>query len=75
MNIKEQKTKIIATVGPACDTYEKLINLVNAGVDVFRLNFSHGTYEDHKKIIEQIEATGNKQIVRDAIDGDALVVV
>ena len=48
------KTKIVATVGPACDTYEKLLDLVKAGVNVFRLNFSHGTHEDKKKIIEHI---------------------
>jgi pyruvate kinase len=48
------KTKIVATVGPACDTYEKLLELVKAGVNVFRLNFSHGTHEDKKRIIEHI---------------------
>ncbi len=49
-----QKTKIIATVGPACNTYEKLLRLVEEGVDVFRLNFSHGTHEEHKKVIDAI---------------------
>jgi pyruvate kinase len=48
------KTKIVATVGPACDTYDKLLELVKAGVNVFRLNFSHGTHEDKAKIIEHI---------------------
>ena len=50
-----QNTKIVATVGPACNTYEKLLGLVKAGVDVFRLNFSHGTHEDHLKIIQFIQ--------------------
>ncbi|HEU4576484.1 MAG TPA: pyruvate kinase [Chitinophagaceae bacterium] len=48
------RTKIVATVGPACDTYEKLLELVKCGVNVFRLNFSHGTHEDKAKIIEHI---------------------
>jgi len=46
-----KRTKIVATVGPACDTYEKLLELVKAGVNVFRLNFSHGEHEDKTKII------------------------
>ena len=45
------RTKIVATVGPACDTYDKLLELVKAGVNVFRLNFSHGSHEDKAKII------------------------
>jgi pyruvate kinase len=48
------KTKIVATVGPACDTYDKLLELVKAGVNVFRLNFSHGSHEDKARIIEHI---------------------
>lgn len=45
------KTKIVATVGPACNTKEKLTELVRAGVDVFRLNFSHGSHADHLKVV------------------------
>jgi pyruvate kinase len=48
------KTKVIATVGPACNTYEKLLALIEAGVNVFRLNFSHGTHDEHKEVITQI---------------------
>lgn len=51
---KVQKTKIVATVGPSCNSYEGLKALVEAGVDVFRLNFSHGTHEGHKAVIENI---------------------
>lgn len=54
-----RKTKIIATVGPACDTYEKLLNLVNSGVNVFRLNFSHGTHEKHAEVIKHIKEINN----------------
>jgi pyruvate kinase len=49
------KTKIIATVGPACNTYEKLLTLVEEGVNVFRLNFSHGTHEQHLAVINHIK--------------------
>ena len=54
MEIKFNKTKIIATVGPASNTYDKLLALVQEGVDVFRLNFSHGTHEDHFKVIKTV---------------------
>jgi pyruvate kinase len=49
------KTKIVATVGPACNTYDKLLALVHAGVNVFRLNFSHGTHEEHLEVIKNID--------------------
>ncbi|HEX8461337.1 MAG TPA: pyruvate kinase, partial [Segetibacter sp.] len=48
------RTKIVATVGPACDTYDKLLELVQAGVNVFRLNFSHGAHADKLEIINHI---------------------
>ena len=49
-----KRTKIVATVGPACDTYEGMVELVKAGVNVFRLNFSHGTHENKAAIIQII---------------------
>jgi pyruvate kinase len=48
------KTKIVATVGPASNTYEKLGMLMREGVDVFRLNFSHGSHEDHLSVINTV---------------------
>ena len=48
------RTKIIATVGPASDSPEVLGSMINAGVDVFRLNLSHGTREQHARIFERI---------------------
>ena len=48
------KTKIVATVGPASNTKEMLRALIKEGVDVFRLNFSHGTHEDHLKVITNV---------------------
>ena len=58
--INHQNTKIVATVGPACSSYEKLLELVQAGVNVFRLNFSHGTHEDHLKVINHINYINEK---------------
>ena len=51
---KYTNTKIIATLGPACDTKEKILELVYAGTDVFRLNFSHVDYEIYEKLINYI---------------------
>ena len=48
------KTKIVATIGPATSSYTKLKKIIKAGVDVCRLNFSHGSHEDYKEIIENI---------------------
>jgi pyruvate kinase len=48
------RTKIIATIGPASNTKEKMLELISAGVDVFRLNFSHGSHEDHLAVIHII---------------------
>ncbi len=49
------RTKIIATVGPASNSRKVMDKLVDAGVDVFRLNFSHGTHKDHLEVIKQIK--------------------
>jgi pyruvate kinase len=64
------RTKIVATVEPACDTYEKLLALVIAGVNVFRLNFSHGSHEDKAKIIEHIRQINKSEPFNLAIIGD-----
>ena len=64
------KTKIVATVGPACDTYDKLLELVRAGVNVFRLNFSHGGHEDKAVIIEHIRNINKTEPYNIAILGD-----
>ncbi len=50
------RTKIVATLGPASQSPEMIAALVKAGVDVFRMNFSHGAYEDHRKIYDTIRA-------------------
>ncbi|HEY3430891.1 MAG TPA: pyruvate kinase [Cyclobacteriaceae bacterium] len=50
--ISYNKTKIVATVGPASSSKEMLRALAKEGVDVFRLNFSHGSHEDHQKVVD-----------------------
>lgn len=49
-----RKTKIVATIGPASNSYEKLVELYKSGVNVFRLNFSHGRHDDHEQVIRHI---------------------
>jgi pyruvate kinase len=53
------KTKIIATVGPACETVERLRGLVVAGVDIFRLNFAHGSHDWLDGILRSIRAVAD----------------
>ncbi len=64
------RTKIVATVGPACDSYDQLLALVKAGVNVFRLNFSHGAHEDKKRIIDSIRKISATEPYNIAILGD-----
>lgn len=56
-----RQTKIIATLGPAVDSYEAISGLVAAGVDVARLNFSHGDHEQHRRHFEWIRKASEEQ--------------
>ena len=49
-----RRTKIVATVGPASESADMIARLIQAGVDVFRLNFSHGSVEQHAKVAKRI---------------------
>jgi pyruvate kinase len=53
---RQRSAKIVATVGPASNSAEKLEALFRAGVDLFRLNFSHGTHDDHRAVYDRIRA-------------------
>ena len=66
-------TKIVATLGPACSAPETLRALLTAGVDVVRLNFSHGSHESHARnyaaIRDATEATGRTVAVMQDLSG------
>ena len=55
-----RKTKIVCTVGPASGTEEVLTNMCRAGMNVARLNFSHGTHADHQEKIDLIKKVREK---------------
>jgi len=59
--VSYNKTKIVATVGPASNNKDMLRALVKEGVDVFRLNFSHGSHEDHLKVVQFVREI-NKEL-------------
>ena len=59
-NNEVSKTKIICTIGPASDNKKMLSKLVKAGMNVMRLNFSHGSHEEHLKKIELITEINNE---------------
>jgi len=54
------KTKIICTIGPATSSIEQIMKLARAGMNIARLNFAHGTYEEHCKHISNIRSVSNK---------------
>src|SRR5918992_2393846 len=62
---RQRNVKIVATLGPASDTYDVIRSLFVAGADVFRLNMSHGTHDDisrRHQLIRQVEAELNRPI-------------
>jgi len=69
-HIRQCRTKIVTTLGPASNTYEVLRKFYESGVDVFRMNFSHGTHDEHRAtyaLIRKLEADLQRPI---AVLGD-----
>jgi len=60
MQIRDHKTKIVGTIGPASDSPEMLEKLIRTGLDVARLNFSHGDFEGHRAVIAKLRAAAEK---------------
>ena len=58
--MSHRRAKIVCTIGPACDSDEKLEELVRAGMDVARLNFSHGTHDEHRRRYLAIRAASER---------------
>ncbi|WP_035475958.1 pyruvate kinase [Burkholderia sp. WSM2230] len=63
--VRQRKAKIVATLGPATSDLETITQLFDAGADVFRLNFSHGSHEDHRRryeLVREVERTSGRPI-------------
>jgi pyruvate kinase len=56
MTLASHKTKIVCTIGPASDTPEMIEKMIRAGMNIARINFSHGDFAGHKRVIENIRA-------------------
>ncbi len=83
------RTKIICTIGPAVSSYEKISQLIDAGMNVARINFSHGTHEEHLAVIDNLKQAREKkkvplaimldtkgpEIRLGAIQGDAMLLI
>ncbi|MDN3506561.1 MAG: pyruvate kinase [Simkaniaceae bacterium] len=61
------RTKIICTIGPAVSSYEKILELIDAGMNVARVNFSHGTHAGHKETIDKLKKARDERGVPLAI--------
>lgn len=64
------RTKILATLGPSSNSEEKIAELIDAGVDGFRLNFSHGSLDEHKVMYDRIRKISKKKNTHTAIVAD-----
>ena len=70
MKLPKNKTKIVCTIGPASESPEVMEQMVRAGMNVARLNFSHGDFKGHKKMIESLRAAADRAGRRVAIMAD-----
>jgi pyruvate kinase len=70
MTLPNNKTKIVATIGPASNSPEMLESLIRAGMNVARLNFSHGSFDQHAEVVTRIRTASKTTGRRVAIMGD-----
>jgi pyruvate kinase len=70
MTLPNHKTKIVATIGPASNSQEMLESLIRAGMNIARLNFSHGTFDQHAELVTRIRTAAKTTGRRVAIMAD-----
>ena len=70
MKYQKNKTKIVATIGPASSSREILKEMMGAGMNVCRVNFSHGSYDDHQKVIDTVRELNQELRMHTAILAD-----
>jgi len=70
VNLPDHKTKIVCTIGPASESREVMAEMLRAGMNVARLNFSHGDFTTHKKVIDNLRAASAATGCRVAIMAD-----
>jgi len=70
MRLPAHKTKIVCTIGPASDSQDVLEEMIRAGMDVARINFSHGEFSEHRNVIEKIRAAARSTGQRVAVMAD-----
>ena len=67
--LQSPKTKLVCTIGPASDSEQMLENMIKAGMNIARLNFSHGNFAYHGQLIKKIRAVSKRTGERIAITG------
>ena len=70
MHLPANKTKLICTIGPASESVEVLIAMIQAGMNIARVNFSHGDFDSHRKVVANIRAAAAQADRQVAIMGD-----
>jgi len=77
--MKESRAKVVCTIGPASNSRAVLFQLIKSGMDVARLNFSHGSHESHQEVIGLIRAGSKKFIAllkgKIVKKGDRIVII
>ena len=56
-SLPTNKTKLVCTIGPASDSFEMIEQMMNAGLNVARLNFSHGDFAGHGEVIKKVQGS------------------